>query len=63
MKLHRVNAVIARHVYESRRNFDRVVDTLWWPVLDIVMWGFFSIYLTHGKGLQPSFISVMLGAA
>jgi ABC-2 type transport system permease protein len=63
MKLHRVNAVIARHVYESRRNFDRVVDTLWWPVLDIVMWGFFSIYLTHGKGLQPSFISMMLGAA
>ena len=63
MKLHRVNAVIARHVYESRRNFDRVVDTLWWPVLDIVMWGFFSIYLTHGKGLQPSFMSMMLGAA
>jgi ABC-2 type transport system permease protein len=63
MKLHRVNAVIARHLYESRRNFDRVVDTLWWPVLDIVMWGFFSIYLTHGKGLQPGFVSMMLGAA
>jgi ABC-2 type transport system permease protein len=62
MKLHRVNAVIVRHVYESQRNFDRVVDTLWWPVLDVVMWGFFSIYLTHGKGLQFNFISVMLGA-
>jgi len=63
MKLHRVNAVIARHVYESRRNFDRVVDTLWWPTLDVVLWGFFSIYLTHGKGLQPSIVSLMLGAA
>jgi len=41
MKLHRINAVIMRHGYEARRNFDRVVDTLWWPVLDIVMWAFF----------------------
>jgi len=63
MKIHRINAVIVRHVYEARRNFDRVIDTVWWPVLDIVMWGFFSIYLTHGKGLQPGFISMMLGAA
>ncbi len=63
MKLHRVNAVIVRHVYEARRNFDRVIDTIWWPVLDIVMWGFFSIYLTHGKGLAPNIVSLMLGAA
>lgn len=63
MKLHRINAVIARHLYESRRNFDRVVDTLWWPTLDVVLWGFFSIYLTHGKGLQVSIVSLMLGAA
>ncbi len=62
MKIHRINAVIVRHVYEARRNFDRVIDTVWWPVLDIVMWGFFTIYLTHGKGLQPNFVSLMLGA-
>jgi len=63
MKVHRINAVIMRHGYEARRNFDRVVDTLWWPVLDVVLWGFFSIYLTHGKGLQPSIVGLMLGAA
>ena len=62
MKIYRINAVIVRHVYEARRNFDRVIDTVWWPVLDIVMWGFFTIYLTHGKGLQPNFVSLMLGA-
>ncbi len=46
---------------KSRRNFDRVVDMLWWPVLDIVMWGFFSIYLTHGKRLQPNIVSMSAG--
>ncbi len=61
MKLHRVNAVIVRHIYESRRNFDRVVDMIWWPVLDIVMWGFFTVYLAHSNRLQPTVVSCLLG--
>ena len=61
MKLHRINAVIVRHVYESRRNFDRVVDMIWWPVLDIVMWGFFTVYLAHSNRLQPNVVSCLLG--
>jgi len=61
MKLHRINAVIERHIYESRRNFDRVVDMIWWPVLDIVMWGFFTVYLAHSNRLQPNVVSCLLG--
>ena len=61
MKLHRINAVIVRHIYESRRNFDRVVDMIWWPVLDIVMWGFFTVYLSHSNRLQPNVVSCFLG--
>jgi ABC-2 type transport system permease protein len=61
MKIHRINAVIVRHVYESRRNFDRVVDMIWWPVLDIVMWGFFTVYLSHSNRLQPNTVSCLLG--
>lgn len=63
MKIHRINAVIVRQLYEARRNFDRLTDMVWWPVLDIILWGFFTLYLTHGKGLQPSIVSLMLGAA
>ena len=63
MKIHRINAVIVRQLYEARRNFDRLTDMIWWPVLDIILWGFFTLYLTHGKGLQPSIVSLMLGAA
>jgi len=62
MKLHRINAVIVRHVYEARRNFDRVIDTVWWPVLDIIMWGFFTVYLAHSNRLQPTVVSCLLGA-
>jgi len=62
MKIHRINAVIVRHLYEARRNFDRLTDLIWWPVLDIVMWGFFTIYLAHSSRLQPNVVSCLLGA-
>src|SRR5216684_6923178 len=62
MKTHRINAVIVRHLYEARRNFDRVTDLVYWPVLDIIVWGFFTIYLAHGNRLQPNIVSCLLGA-
>ncbi len=62
MKIHRINAVIVRHLYEARRNLDRVTDTIWWRVLDIIMWGFFTIYLAHSSRLQPTVVSCLLGA-
>jgi ABC-2 type transport system permease protein len=69
MKAHRVAAVIQRHLYETRRNFDRVVDMVYWPVLDIIVWGFFTLYLsrgntlTHGAAMRPDLVGFLLGAA
>jgi len=62
MKAHRIVAVMARHAYEARRNVDRVTDMLYWPVLDVVMWGFFTTYLGHGLGMQPEVIKFVLSA-
>ncbi|HEY6394759.1 MAG TPA: ABC transporter permease, partial [Candidatus Binataceae bacterium] len=63
MKAHRINAVILRHCFEARRNFDRITDMVYWPVLDIIVWGFFTIYLARGNRLQPGIVSFLLGAA
>lgn len=62
MKTHRILAVIERHCYETRRNFDRVSDMVYWPVLDIIVWGFFTIYLARGNQLQPGVVTFLLGA-
>jgi len=62
MKPHRIRAVIARHTYEARHNFDRIADMVYWPVLDIIVWGFFSIYLSRGNRLAPGMVSFFLGA-
>jgi ABC-2 type transport system permease protein len=63
MKLHRVMAVVMRHTYEARHNLDRITDALYWPVMDIIVWGFFSIFLARSNRLQPGLISFLLGAA
>ena len=62
MKRHRVEAVILRHYYEARRNLDRITDMVYWPVLDIIVWGFFTIYLTRGNRVEPGLVTMMLGA-
>jgi ABC-2 type transport system permease protein len=63
MKLHRIAAVVERHAYEARRNLERVTDAVYWPVIDIIVWGFFSLYLLQRNGLRPPPIGVLLGAA
>ena len=61
MKWYRVQAVILRHLYESRRNLDRIADMIYWPVMDIVMWGLFTIYLSRDTGARPGLVTFLMG--
>ncbi|MFZ1960746.1 MAG: ABC transporter permease [Methylovirgula sp.] len=63
MKFNRIAAVVERHVYEARHNLERVTDTLYWPVMDIIVWGFLTVFLAQHGHLRPGIISFLLGAA
>jgi ABC-2 type transport system permease protein len=41
----------------------RLAEMLYWPVQNIVVWGFFTIYLSRDNHLKPSLASFLLGAA
>jgi len=62
MKSYRIRAVILRHAYEVRRNANHITYMVYWPVVNIVVWGFFTLYLRHGDRLQPGVISCLFGA-
>src|SRR3989344_2489326 len=62
MRAHRIKAVIRRHLYEARRNFDRISEIFYWPVIDIIIWGFLTIYLAREENLGLTFVSFLLGA-
>lgn len=62
MKIHRIIAIIWRHYFEAIHNLDRLVDMLYWPILDIIVWGFLSIYLFHNNSTS-AIVGFLLGAA
>lgn len=56
-----VKAVVIRHLFEWRRNLDRVVDAFWWPIVDVIVWGLASNYLRQNNPSIPDVVSLFLG--
>jgi ABC-2 type transport system permease protein len=62
MKLHRITALIVRHLYLYRRSLPRMMEIFYWPFLDLVIWGFITLYLVRYQSQVPGFVSFFLGA-
>ena len=62
MKLYRIRSVVLRHTYEVIHNANHITYMVYWPVVNILVWGFFTLYLRHGDALKPGVISCLLGA-
>jgi ABC-2 type transport system permease protein len=62
MKFHRISALLSRHLYLYKRSFPRVMEIIYWPFVDLVIWGFITVYLEQFKGGLPSFVTFFLGA-
>lgn len=62
MKLHRITALIARHLYLYRRSLPRIMEIFYWPFLDLVIWGFITLYLARYQTQVPGFVTFFLGA-
>ena len=61
MKLHRINALIARHLYLYRRSLPRLMEIFYWPFLDLVVWGFITVYLMKFQGQIPGVVTFFCG--
>ncbi|GKS59148.1 ABC transporter [Nitrospira sp.] len=62
MKLHRIFALLSRHLYLYKRSPPRIMEIFYWPLLDLVIWGFISVYLMKFKGEIPGVVTFFLGA-
>ncbi|HSF09186.1 MAG TPA: ABC transporter permease, partial [Nitrospirales bacterium] len=62
MSLGRILALLSRHMYLYKRSFARLLEIFYWPFLDLVVWGFITIYLEKvGMSLHGA-LSFFLGA-
>jgi len=62
MSYNRIAAIFLRQIYLYKRSIPRLMGVLYWPVLDLVLWGFITIYLNKYRQGLPSFVSFFLGA-
>ena len=42
---HRVRAYMLRHLYEVAATFDRKFDIIFWPIIDLLVFGFLTVYI------------------
>ncbi len=61
MSFNRIIAYATRHLYLYKRSLPRFMEVFYWPLLDLLIWGFVSVYLAR-KSSVPNVLAFFLGA-
>jgi len=62
MSWRRVRGILLQNWYVMQRSPIRFMELLYWPVLELVLWGFITRYLAARDANLPGGVSVLLGA-
>lgn len=62
MNIRRIYAILYRQICLLRGSLARIVPIFTWPLIDIVLWGFITKYLSSISAPGTFFISTLLGA-
>lgn len=58
----RVYAMVLRHVYLMRGSWTRLAETIYWPLINVVVWGFISQFMASHSDWVARASGVFLGA-
>lgn len=59
----RVWALVLRHLFLLRGSWTRIAELIYWPMINVVMWGFFSRFITVQSDWMAKAAGVLIGAA
>ena len=62
MSLSRIAALIQRHLYLYQRSLPRIMEIFFWPLMDLLVWGFITVYFERSNMNLPRFVTFFLGA-
>jgi len=63
VKFHRIYALFLRHFYLIRSSFPRILDLIYWPTIQIILWGFISKFFTMHSDFYNNTVGIILTAA
>ena len=58
----RILAILLRHFYLLKHSVSRWIDLLYWPTIDLLLWGFVSLYIQQkeGSGIVYYFLGALI---
>ena len=59
----RIGAIVLRNYYLFKGSWPRVLELIYWPTLEMVMWGFTSRYMATQSSMVAHAAGIFLGAA
>jgi len=63
IKIYRAWAIVLRHMRHMINSFARISDVFYWPLVDIVLWGYSGIWVGEGQSQISSVALVLLTAS
>ena len=58
----RIWALFLRYLLLLRRDVSKAVDVFYWPAIDVVIWGFVTLFIARSGSAIPNFAAMFLGA-
>ena len=63
MNFNKIYALGLRHLYLIMNSFPRIIDLIYWPTVQIFLWGFISKFFTLNSAYYNNTIGIILTAA
>ena len=63
MKFYRIYALFLRHFFLIKSSFPRLLDLIYWPTIQIILWGFVSKFFTMHSDFYSNTAGIILSAA
>ena len=63
MNWNKIFALSLRHVYLIKGSFPRILDLIYWPTIQIFLWGFISKFFTLSSEYYSNTVGIILTAA
>ena len=63
MRWHKIYGLSLRHIYLIKSSFPRILDLIYWPTIQIFLWGFISKFFTINSAYYNNTVGVILTAA
>ena len=63
MRWHKIYGLSLRHIYLIKSSFPRILDLIYWPSIQVFLWGFISEFFTVSSTYYSNTVGIILTAA